>query len=805
MTSITVCADSVDSTIQARIDELYSRIGNKYFTTDGAACNNGNSCFSTHDHCRNSKVVQSEYFKSIFGFNLSSSSLFPPSPRCTAEANSCSGFASFAEWYIFRTSNSSSVKTNEGSKMPFEEPYVTSNAKIGDIISLSGYCYNSDGTPRYNTDGSRKKAGHEVIFISANSYGITVLDSNWGNGCKVSKHTIGYYYCDDFQIGRATTRGEITPPVIEAPSNPPNLKSDKTVYNSSESITLYWDSVLEATHYWIYMWKDGVQLYGTDIGNTTSFTSSPTAPGNYTFIVRAGNSVGYSEGVSYNFTVTDIPVTNAWIKTDKYNIAINKEVVFTYHADNADHYDLWLFRNGVCLGSTSIPLTGSYTTKFDAAGYYQAYITSSNSSGYIDSGKIEFNIYDNVPPDPWIYVEKNIIEVGEEVRFVYNASHVDYFSLGIDNNDERIISAYRGWNETSYATSFDTPGIYSAYISAYNDYGYADSRRISFTVIDKTIQNLGEYFYGKILNKECWMPLKKDNSQLKLCEEQGPSNELWRFVKQADGSYEIFSCASGECLIANSESEILIGTTTENANKPWFIYNFGNGIVIKPKCSENVLTLDGGNAEAGTEIILSPFSGNSSQIFSVYQGSDVQLAAPIMTIDTIKYDKVLFNWSAVPSLSNYKIKVYSAEDLNNPIYVDDVSIDTTSYALKLPTGNYVASVTAYNYYQGCQSNEMRFNLTTPISTNVIRKDSTLIFTSLLNVNETENTTVILGLYDKNNRMLNIVKAVYENTVVFNVPYQKDIEYAKVMVWDSLSGLTPLCEAEIIPSSEFIVE
>ncbi len=501
---------------------------------------------------------------------------------------------------------------------------------------------------------------------------------------------------------------------------------------------------------------------------------------------------------------TEAP-SNPWIKIDKYNTSTNSNVLFTYHADNAEYYELWLFRNGICLGNTPLPLTGSYTTKFDTAGYYQAYVSSSNSSGYIDSGKIEFNIYDNVPPDPWIYIEKDTLVVGEEVRFVYNASHVTHFSLGINRYNERIISEYRGWNETTYTTSFDKSGTYTAYISAYNDYGYADSRKITFTVHDKTIQNLGENFYGKILNKACWKPTQNENSLLKLCKEKGHSNELWRFVRQSDGSYEILSCTTGEYLIANSESKILIGNTTENTNKQWFIYNFGNGIILKPKSSEDVLTLDGGNTEIGTEIVLSPFSGNSSQIFNVYQGYDVQLTAPTLSIDAIKYDKVSFNWNSVSSPSNYKIKVYSVEDLNNPIYVDDVSIDTTSYTLKLPTGNYIASVTAYNYYQGCQSNEVKFNLTAPVSTKVTKKDNTLTFTSILNVNEAENATVLLGLYDKNNKMLNIVKDVYKNKVIFNIPYQKDIEYAKVMVWNNLSGLKPLCEAKVIPSSEFIVE
>lgn len=178
--------------ISDRISDLYTKLGNKYFTTDQQSAGSSDST------CKNSNVIASDWFKNLFGISNLSTSQFPESARCTAVGWSCAGFATFAEWYVFRESNSASVSTNTLTKMAFNHENVSKNAKIGDIISLTGQCYNSDGSKR------DKQAGHDCIFIKADpTNGIYVLDCNWGNSCKVTEHWIGYYYCDNFQIARA--------------------------------------------------------------------------------------------------------------------------------------------------------------------------------------------------------------------------------------------------------------------------------------------------------------------------------------------------------------------------------------------------------------------------------------------------------------------------------------------------------------------------------------------------------------------------------------------------------------------------
>ena len=170
--------------VSARIDDLYSKLGGKYFTTDQK------SAGSSDSRSLNSDVIETQWFKDLFKIESISVSQFPDSARTTAKAKSCSGFAAFAEWYIFRDQNTDSVRTTFSKKMEFNYSNISAYAQEGDLISLSGT----------KKDGST--AGHECIFISADSNGMYVLDSNWGNSCKVTKHTVYYTYCTEFQIAR---------------------------------------------------------------------------------------------------------------------------------------------------------------------------------------------------------------------------------------------------------------------------------------------------------------------------------------------------------------------------------------------------------------------------------------------------------------------------------------------------------------------------------------------------------------------------------------------------------------------------
>ena len=142
-----------DDKIQSRIDTLYDLLGEKFFTVNQGSCTTtfqgGHSC----DNCYSPEILKQQWFKSLFG--TLSTNQFPASAGYTQNGWSCLGFAHFAEWYIFRESDSSSVTTYTVTNCNFNFSNMSQYAKIGDLMRLGG--------------------SHSVIFISADSNGIYVL------------------------------------------------------------------------------------------------------------------------------------------------------------------------------------------------------------------------------------------------------------------------------------------------------------------------------------------------------------------------------------------------------------------------------------------------------------------------------------------------------------------------------------------------------------------------------------------------------------------------------------------------------
>ena len=67
----------------------------------------------------------------------------------------------------------------------------------------------------------------------------------------------------------------------------------------------------------------------------------------------------------------------------------------------------------------------------------------------------------------------------------------------------------------------------------------------------------------------------------------------------------------------------------------------------------------------------------------------------------------------------------------------------------------------------------------------------------------ENCEVIIAGH-KGGRFVTFTNVPYESEEI-NTTLSDNIDEIRVMVWNSLSGLKPLCDAKVIPSSEFITE
>ncbi len=187
--------DTCDYLIGDKIEQLYSLLKGKYFNVEqNKQCgtkSRGHSC----PNCFTDNIIKEDWFKNMFGeveTTQQFANQYGNKNNYTRNGYSCLGFANFAEWYIFKESNEDIVSTFKVGTYNYNCSNVESYAKVGDLIRF-------DDT-------------HSAIFISGDSTGMYVLDSNYmgSYNCLVEKHNISYNSYSTFTISRATNRNEIS-------------------------------------------------------------------------------------------------------------------------------------------------------------------------------------------------------------------------------------------------------------------------------------------------------------------------------------------------------------------------------------------------------------------------------------------------------------------------------------------------------------------------------------------------------------------------------------------------------------------
>ena len=145
-----------------------------------------------------------------------------------------------------------------------------------------------------------------------------------------------------------------------------------------------------------------------------------------------------------------------------------------------------------------------------------------------------------------------------------------------------------------------------------------------YAVIKNKCGTLADYTVSKSTNVEGWRP----NNQ---------ANQIWRFIRQADGSYKILSKKDESKALdvndASNYSGANVQVYADNGSdaQRWFVYSTGDGYYyLRPKCSDSaVLDLYNKDSTDGTNI----------QIYTVNQ-TDAQkwTVEKIKTEFTIQYD-----------------------------------------------------------------------------------------------------------------------------------------------------------------------
>ena len=134
--------------------------------------------------------------------------------------------------------------------------------------------------------------------------------------------------------------------------------------------------------------------------------------------------------------------------------------------------------------------------------------------------------------------------------------------------------------------------------------------------------DIGTDFYAKI-NASEGMNVSLFCEDVAVSADSGADEQVWKFVRQSDGTYEIVNYKTGQLLDtywANSMSKtnVQVFQDHDNIAQRWYIYEVNNQYVFRPACSNTcVLTVEGNGTAEATNIETYVYNGSDAQLFGI--------------------------------------------------------------------------------------------------------------------------------------------------------------------------------------------
>lgn len=256
----------------------------------------------------------------------------------------------------------------------------------------------------------------------------------------------------------------------------------------------------------------------------------------------------------------------------------------------------------------------------------------------------------------------------------------------------------------------------------------SDAQRFEIYKGDETpfAADIGTGFIAPLVHKASWITLENDiNNDLTIQKANASPRQFWKFVRQADCSYKIYSCYDGKCV------DVEVGSTETGANvrlydenntdaQRWYFYSVNGEYMIQSKLTGKFLDLP--NQTYGASLYQWDRNYTAAQIFSVYRGTESAMINPALSVSASK--NAHFSWNDVQAENNYSLKIWeSSTNSDEPIFLkNDISENSTELDVDLPAGKYCSILSAYNIYQNMSSNTVEFEIVPYIETTVIMHD-----------------------------------------------------------------------------------
>ena len=376
------------------------------------------------------------------------------------------------------------------------------------------------------------------------------------------------------------------------------------------------------------------------------------------------------------------------------------------------------------------------------------------------------------------------------------------------SNGYRVSASSGSFSHYIKYSDYGGYGKYSVHLYAENSSGEQVAKGLNNIYPS---DNFGIEFYGIILNLKCWKPIEVcDDNYVRLATETGVARQVWKFVRESNGSYKIISAQNGKVLDVETAGDVdgLSVHTYEDvsgSNQRWTFAEQNGGFLLRPcNSGSRVLDMNGNNTSDGTKIQIWEKNNTDAQIFQIYTGKEVQLKSPTLSATAgTSTSNTIFNWNEVYGEKRYDVKIW-----NGTYWVGDAyHIEWGAkkpYSIKLPAGHYEAYVDASNELQIKMSNVVTFDVAEDSSAINIFSKLTVTDTNC-NVHAdikylTQSAVYAAALYTSDGKLLDVQTTPVESGAnSANVAFAKQdgAAYVKVFLWDNMKSMQPLTESERI--------
>ncbi|MEE0506014.1 MAG: RICIN domain-containing protein [Ruminococcus callidus] len=136
-----------------------------------------------------------------------------------------------------------------------------------------------------------------------------------------------------------------------------------------------------------------------------------------------------------------------------------------------------------------------------------------------------------------------------------------------------------------------------------------------------SLADVGTDFCAYIINTEAWKHITNESTNnVIMHNENGYAEQIWRFTKNADGSYKIINCKTGYALDrGGSDNNVYVSPDCGNDYQSWYIYGESGAYFFKPRNSDNVMDISGGSVEDGANVGMFEWNGTTAQKFQIWK------------------------------------------------------------------------------------------------------------------------------------------------------------------------------------------